>query len=403
VDVEKAAFDVAAVPRPGPEALWKEPEKTVIVSPSRDHTVELPPTPLVPVRNGEYVRQLVSWAVQSGVRMRTGASVSGPVIEDGFVTGVTVSEGGSVERISASITADCTGIAGVVRKATPAGWRLADTIRPADTVLARREIRSVDRTEAAAAVKEGKLADRVRTDRTGAHGAYSVESFYLDIEGGFADILLGIKPSEGLPSADERFAELVGEMGFVKEKVFGDGGPIPIRRPLDALAGDGLVVLGDSACQVIPISGSGTASALIAADIASSAVSRALGEGRSDRSALWQYCREFQSGRGALLTYYDVLRNFTDTIESSDIEWLIARGVMTAEEITSGLVPRVFQPRPSSMVQKVLRGYARPGLLLGFAGAGLKAQKVMKLFRRYPERYSETEVESWAEALPRYP
>ncbi len=402
VDVEKTAFDAAAVPRPVTEALWEEPEKTVIVSPSREHVVELPPTPLVPVRNGEYVRQLASWAVGSGARLRTGARVTAPVMDGGAVAGVTVSAGGVAERITASITADCTGIAGVLRKDTPAGWRLSDPVRASDTVLARREIRSVDRDEAERAVKEGKLVDRLRTDRTGAHGAYSVESVYLDVEGGFADILVGIKPSPDLPTADERFARVLKEMGFVREKLFGDGGPIPIRRPLDALAGDGLVVLGDSACQVIPISGSGTASALIAADIASRTIGRALGEGRGDRQALWEYCREFQSGRGALLTYYDVLRNFTDSLGSSDIEWLIARGVMTAEEVTSGLVPRVFRPRPAAMVQKVLRGYRRPRLLLGFAGAGLNAQRVKGRFSRYPERYSEKELESWARALPGY-
>jgi hypothetical protein len=229
-----------------------------------------------------------------------------------------------------------------------------------------------------------------------------VESFYLDIEGGFADILVGIKPSAGLPTADERFDQVLGEAGFIGEKIFGDGGPIPIRRPLDTLAADGLVVLGDSACQVIPASGSGTASALIAADIASMVVGRALGEGRWDRTALWGYCREFQSRRGALLAYYDVLRAFTDTMESSDIEWLIAKGILTAEEITSGLVPRVFRPRPAAMVQKLLRGYGRPGLLTAFAATGIRAQRLMGHFRKYPERYSESALEDWVESLPRY-
>jgi flavin-dependent dehydrogenase len=216
VDVEKPAFDAAAVPRPAPGALWKEPEKTVIVSPSREHSVELPPTPLVPVRNGEYVRQLASWAVESGARLRTGVTVEGPIIESGAVIGVTLDAGGKRESVTASVTADCTGISGSVRRATPPEWRLCDKVGPSETVRARREIREIDRGLAEAAVREGRLRNRIRTDRTGAHGAYSVESFYLDIEGGFADILLGIKPSGSLPSADERFEELVGEMGFVR-------------------------------------------------------------------------------------------------------------------------------------------------------------------------------------------
>ena len=403
VDVEETAFDAASVPRPGAEALWKEPEKTVIASPSGEHVVELPPTPLVPVRNGDYVRQLASWAAESGARLLTGATVVGPLFENGAVAGVSVMTGGSAESITSHITADCTGIAGTLRNDTPEAWGISRPVLPVDTVLARREVRRIDAGAAAHAIRERAVSDRLRTDRTGAHGAYSVESFYLDLEGGFVDMLVGIKPSPGLPSADDRFQELIREFGFIGEKIFGDGGPIPIRRPLDALAADGLVVLGDSACQVIPASGSGTASALIAADIASRAVASALGEGRYDRSALWGYCREFQSGRGALLAYYDVLRTFTDTLEERDLEWLIARGVLTAEEVTSGLVPRVFKPRPTALIRKLFRGYSRVGLLSAFAATGIKAQKVMRHFRKYPERYEERALADWVNRLPRYP
>lgn len=403
VDVEESAFGAAGVPRPGPDALWKEPEKTVVSSPSGRHVLDLPPTHLVPTRNGAYVKELAAWAESSGATLLTGARVRGPLVEGGAVKGVSIFSDGSTEPVRAKVVADCTGIAGAVRSGAPASWGMSAAVGASDIVLARREVLGVDPVAARRAVDSGKVSNRLRTDRTGATGAYSVESFYLDIEGGFADILVGIKPGPRLPTADERFEEIVSGHGFIGEKIFGDGGPIPIRRPLDALVGDGLLVLGDSACQVIPVSGSGTASALIAAHLASRAVAGALGEGRFDRGALWPYARAFQAERGALLAYYDVMRSFTDTLDSGDVEWLIAHGILTAEEITSGLAPRVFKPRPLAMLEKVARGRGRLKLLAAFAAVGLRAQRVHRHFRRYPATYDPGAMSRWIAGVPRYP
>lgn len=403
VDIENSAFEVAGVPFPSGEALWREPERTVLVSPNREHRVELPPTPLTPVRNGVYVRQLAAWAVESGACLRTGCNVSGPLLEGGKVRGVVIEEEGDEEAIRADLVADCTGISGTVRRSTPEHWGLSDAAGAPDTVVARREVRRIDVEAAAKVVEKGILPDRLRLDRTSAHGTYSVEAVYLDLEGGFIDILVGIKPSFGINATDKRFDEILEGWPFVGEKIFGGGGPIPIRRPLDAPAADGLLVLGDSACQVIPAHGSGTASALISADLASETIARAIGERRFDRAALWDYCFRFQTGRGALLAYYDVMRKFADTLDSNDLDELMARRVLTGEEVFSGLVPEPFKPRPMSLIKKVARGYGKLPLLIGFARTGLKAQKVMRHFKRYPESFNPETLAEWSRRIPHYP
>lgn len=403
VDIEKSAFEAAAVPRPSPGALWKEPEKTVVLSPSRGHVVELPPVQSDPVLNDVYAMELAAWAEESGATVRCGARVSGPLVDRGAVQGVSMITDGSTELAFSKIVADCTGIGGSVRRGTPEAWGMSEPVGSADIVMARREMRRIDAQAARRAVRRGVVSDRLRTDCTGPRGAYSVETFYLDIESGVADLLVGIKPDPRLPTADERFDEIVEEYGFIGEKIFGGSGPIPLRRPLDSLVADGLLVLGDSACQVIPVCGSGVASALIAADIASRAVGRALRENRFDRQALWEYGHGFQSGRGALLSYYDVVRSFTDTLESSDVEWLIAHKVMTAEEVISGLTPRVFKPRPSAMLGKLVNGRGRIKLLADFAMVGLKAMWMMRRFGAYPKTYDPDALSRWARGLPRYP
>ncbi len=269
VDVERNTFSLARVPEPEPEALFVEPRTTMLTTSDGKHSIDLGDTPLVPLRNLSYVRQLSEWAKESGARLKRDSEVVSPVIERGFVTGVGLEGGGFV---SAKVVADCTGIGAVLRTKVPPKWKMEGPVTGEDTVLARREVLSIDRKAAAA---QSAVPDGIRLDRAAVRGSYSVEMRFLDVEEGFVDVLVGVRPGSG-QTAEQAFAEVVASMPFAGKRIFGGGAPIPIRRAIASPVGDGFVALGDSACQVIPLHGSGTASALLAADIASSAILDAL-------------------------------------------------------------------------------------------------------------------------------
>lgn len=400
VDVERGTFAAARVPEPTADEVFVEPEKTLLVTSDRKYAIELLPAPVVPVRNAAYVRKLAEWAVDSGAVLRTSCPVSGPVIEAGAVAGVvTAAKGEAEEEVRATIVADCTGISGALRRKTPRAWRLADEVSPSDVVLARRETRSIDGGAAAAAVETNSVMDKVRVDRSGAQGVYSIETCFLDLDRGFVDILIGVKPGSG-PDADERFEEMLRQRPYIGEKVFGDGGPIPIRRPLDTFVADGFVTLGDSACQVIPAHGSGTASALIAAELASLSILRALEQGRGDRQALWGYNHAFQSGRGALLAYYDVIHRHTSNLTVEDLTALITGGFLGAREVYSGLIPEVPRVGAAGFASKARGALESLPLLARFAKAGMAAARTMEHFRDYPPFYRPGAVEDWARGMP---
>jgi flavin-dependent dehydrogenase len=399
VDVTRETFEVAAVPSPRADELFDEPGRTVLVTSDKSCEVELLPAPMIPVRNGPYIRRLAGWASECGARVETDTEVIRPVIEGDSVTGVRIRRGKDEASLRASVVADCTGIRGAVRCATPVGWGLAARVKPADTVLARRETRRIDLEGARSAVRRGLLSDRVRRDRVGSQGVYSVETCFVDLEAGFIDILIGLKPGSG-PSADERFTAMISEYGFVGEKVFGDGGPIPIRRPLDAPAANGLVVLGDSACQVIPAHGSGTASALIAADLASGVVLRAIERGKADRKSLWGYCHAFQSGRGGLLAYYEVIKNHTESLSVRDLDEMIRKGIVGPREIYTGLVPEVPHVGLVDVLGKLRRGLGSLPELAAVAKAGMLAQRTLKHYRDYPPLDVPGALERWSSSMP---
>lgn len=400
VDVASGTFETAGVPAPEAADLFEEPDATYLVTTTRDLMVELLPSPILPVRNAVYVRRLAQWAVDCGAVLETETSVLGPLIAGDSVGGVRLSAPSGEMVATASITADCTGISGAIRRKTPPAWHLSDGLAPSQIVLARRETRLIDRDSARENIRDGHMMDRARLDRVGTQGPYSIETCFLDIERGFADILIGVKPGSG-PDADERFAAFLAERPYIGEKVFGDGGPIPIRRPLDTFVADGLVVLGDSACQVIPAHGSGTASALLAADLCAESVLRALETGRSDREALWGYNHGFMTARGAVLAYYDVIRRHADTQDVADLNTMLRTGVLGPGEVFSGLFPEVPKLGFKQLAPK-LRGMMKViGAMPGIIRAGRLAGRTMDHYIDYPPLYRPGRLEEWIAAMPR--
>jgi len=399
VDVGRDTFERAGVPSPLPEELFFEPDLTMLLTSDRSVSVELLPAPMVPVRNAPYVKRLASWAAGCGAELRMGTEVAGPVIEGGAVAGVTVRSATKAEEIRSTVTADCTGLAGVLRRSTPPAWGICEPVGRSDIVLARRETRRVDREGAERAVADGFMLDRTRIDRVGSQGVYSVETCYLDLDRGFIDILIGSKPGSG-PTPEERFERLLQERPYIGEKVFGDGGPIPIRRPLDTFAADGLVVIGDSACQVIPAHGSGTASAIIAADLAAPVVLRAVETSRARRSDLWGYCHAFQSTRGTLLAYYDVIRRHTDHLDVADLDAMISSGLISASEVYSGLVPELPHLGPADALGRMGAALNCGGLLVSLARSGLLAGRTLRHYAMYPPLDMPGALERWSESIP---
>ncbi|MHB8895994.1 MAG: NAD(P)/FAD-dependent oxidoreductase, partial [Candidatus Geothermincolia bacterium] len=269
----------------------------------------------------------------------------------------------------------------------------------ADIVLARRETRRIDPAGARVAMTRNSMWDGIRYDRVGSQGVYSVETFFLDLEKGFVDILIGVKPGSG-PTPEERFEAIVAERPYIGEKVFGDGGPIPISRPLDTFVADGLLCIGDSACQVIPAHGSGTASAIIAGDIAARVVMRAIEAGRFDRASLWPYCHAFQSSRGALLAYYDVMRRHTAGLKVADVDLMIGKGMIGAKEVYSGLVPEVPRFTAMDLLGKLRSGPVPLSLLAGLGRTGLLAVRTLRHYQAYPPLDIPGALDRWARSMP---
>ncbi len=402
VDVEESCFSRGNIPPPEKDSLWKKASRHFLSTSDLTTMTEIGESPLISIKNDSYIREIVSRAKRRGVKLLCGREAISPLIHKDSVVGVeVVDSNGNKEKILAKIVADCTGISAAIRSQTPDHWKMNESIELKDIVYAKRETRRIQKDLDAEEVPCLPYAPGVRIDRSGVRGAYSIESVFIDIEESFIDILVGVKADRGGRSAcSELIENIIQKMPYVGEVIYGGEAPIPIRNPIECPVGNGILSLGDSAFQAVPMHGSGFASAVIAAEIASRSIIQAIESKRYTRQVLWKYASEFNRGRGAILTYYDVLRKNVESMNAYEIDKMIRSRIISEEETLTGLSVRPFPASPLYIAKKIVRGGALFRPLLRFGIAGGLARMAYRKYRKYPDSYNHEAFEKWKKSFP---
>lgn len=395
VDVEEGCFSRANIPPPKKDSCWKKARRHFLATSDLATMIEIRGTPLVSIKNDSYIREILLKSEQRGVTVICGREATSPILHNDCVVGVeVVDSNGAKEKIFAGIVADCTGISAAIRSRTPDHWKMNESIAAKDIVYARREARRIKKELAQMKTDCLPYAPGVRIDRSGACGAYSIESVFLDFEDYFIDILVGVKANwGGKNTCSELVENVVKKMPFAGEVIYGGEGPIPVRRPIECPVGNGIVSLGDSAFQTVPMHGSGFASAVLAAEIASRSIIRAIENKKYRREFLWEYASEFNRGRGAILAYYDVIRKNVESLDSLEVDEMIRSGIIGEEETLAGLSVSTFPTSPLYIAGKIIkgRGVFRPIVRLGVAQA--MARMAYQKYRRFPNSCNRKDFE----------
>jgi geranylgeranyl reductase family protein len=103
------------------------------------------------------------------------------------------------------------------------------------------------------------------------------------------------------PHLRERFrrAELIGPLR---------GAPVPLWQGWRRLSGDGVMLIGDAACLVDPVSGEGIGNAMLSGKLAAHAASQALKDHDVSANALWRYDASLHRALGRGLRLARVLQ-----------------------------------------------------------------------------------------------
>jgi len=312
-----------------PERLW-HPISVLRVS-SRGETAAFEyPEPLMCVIDvrGVY-RFLAERAEAAGAEIRTGVHAYEPILQGGRVAGCRLrTAAGAHEEHAASIVVDAAGYRASISKA--AGLHPGFT-RFGVGAEVEFEAPACSQSEAVLIVSNGYApagyawvfpwgGNRVRVG-VGVHHAdvrsdpkEHLEDFIRDASEWGVDLSDAVR----------------GELHF---------GLVPTDGMPGRLVGDGIMAVGDAACQATLVVGEGIRLAMTAGAMAGRVAVEALGAGRFDRGALAPYEREFRKRYGLDLRIGRIMNGRLSATD--DAEW--DAKVRILRSVPKGLVPPLLQ------------------------------------------------------------
>lgn len=410
-DVPPWMFDRAGVTRPEPPERSSDPMPVTLVGGAPRARLAAGLRPMWGVDMRRLTARLRAEALRAGAEPFEGATLDAVEERGGRLEAVTlrarrVGEGALAEgaarhptptllTLRAQLFVDATGTRQSLLRRSSA--LAADCPPPegADVCTAHQQVREIaDRDGARAFLERHGVAPGQVLTFLGLRGGYSTLGVIVDADLAHVEVLTGVGGGTHHGRASQLQRELVGRERWIGRVIYGGGGRIPIRRPYDRLAAPGLALLGDAACQVFPVHGSGVGSGLVAARILAEAIA-----GFDDpgcERATWAYQAGFHRERGGVHAAYDVMRRATQRLDAATLDTLLASGLVSQQSTAAALAQELHSPSLAE-VGRLARSAARaPRAAAGLVWSALRMPAVVALYGRYPTTVDVRALRRWA-------
>lgn len=314
-----------------------------------------------------------------------------------FVHG-TPDEHEAKERISikAKLFVDATGLHGALRRQIAAIHEIHGEHEDSDLCTAVQEnCRIADVGAAREFLRRHDILPGTMVSILGTAGGYSTMTVHISPDLKEVGLLAGsIKDPQVLTAAQmlKRFRE---EHPWVGERIFGGGGTIPLKAPLEMLSASGLAVVGNAANQVFSLHGSGVMPAIQSARLLANAVRGAKDPGDAD--VLWQYTAEFQRSLGAKLAAYNLFRRFSQGLSGEEIGKMFRYGFMSEPMVFAGMKQDLPAPSLSTGLSVLTAAFRD----LPFAAKLVRALSAMPFvllhYRNFPLQRDREKFAAWVQ------
>ena len=168
------------------------------------------------------------------------------------------------------------------------------------------------------------------------------------------------------------------------EIVSSGGGVVPVRRPLWSCADDGIMFIGDAACQVNPLHGGGIDPSMRAGFYAAKTAVDAIEKGNFSVSALWSYNYSVMTSFGAEFASLDLLRMMLQVLSNAELNFALKQDLFSSEEILEISSTGEFELPLPSMINKALKGISKPNFLLDLNYLRIRMNEISKLYKNFP-------------------
>ncbi len=374
--VPRWCFDEAGIDRPRGQELRGEGEPFHVVAGWGPTRIIVKSEELQEVDMRGLVSRLQDLAWDRGAMLRGRTRVRELEVLDDRVQ---VRVGG--ELMEAPVRVDASGLGGLGLAPTPRPDRV-------DLCTAAQQVRRVRDVPAARAWFRDNGAEPGDTlCFTGVAGGYSIVNVRLHRDE--LSILTGSIPALGYPSGVRLLERFVEQQSWAGEKIFGGARAIPLRLPYTRLDYGPIALIGDSACQVFSMHGSGVGAQLVAARH----LARALAEGRGP----WGYNVDWQRKRGGHMAASYLFACFSRSMNVDELAQAMDSGLLQPHLAAPGLEQRPVRPSPLDM-PALARATARaPDLVSRIVPVLARMGVAQALYLSYPR--DPTQLPTWRRGL----
>jgi digeranylgeranylglycerophospholipid reductase len=303
--------------RPEPPIVSQEINKARVYAPNMEF-VELTSTNWqgYNLNRDEFDKALAENAVSAGVELIIGTRVKRVFKHHGFVAGVEAICGRETLKVRSRVVIGADGYASVVRRTAGLGRWYPDIVTCAQFKLGGLSLKEPD-------VNDFLLGRNV------APGGYA---WVFPKSSEVANVGLGVRRIHTEPPIQylKRFVD--SDPRFEGSKILlVNGGICPVSGTLKKIVGDGVMLAGDSAGQLIPITGAGVHSGLVAGKIAGEVAAKAVEDGDVSAQRLSEYKVRFDEYWGKRIKESRRVVEMLDRFSDEDLNTLAK--VMTNEDV----------------------------------------------------------------------
>ncbi len=288
-------------------------------------------------------------AVEAGAELMTEARALGVIKRGGMVSGVLAERKGIKFEVEAKVVIGADGNASVIRRTAGLGRWYPDVVSCAQFRVGNLDL---DNPE----VNEFYIGSKY------APGGYA---WIFPKSSSTANVGLGVRGGHREPALSYLKRFMNSDPRLKDSKILGlAGGITPVSGVLNRIVGDGVMLVGDAAGQLIPITGAGVHAGVVAGRIAGEVAAEAVLRGDVTAPTLSLYETRFDANWGKRIKESRRVLEMLDRFSDEDLNMLAE--VITGEEIialANGLdvtrvLTRIFKRSPIKLM-RLMASYIR--------------------------------------------
>ena len=301
---------------------------------------------------------LLKKATDKGAILQDNMNFRSPIIEKGAVVGITTKNmaTGKVSEMRSKVVVDASGYFGMVRKQLPLEMGIDREIANEDVEACYREIRQLKQEN------ENTNFCEIYLNQIASPGGY----IWIFPKGGArVNVGLGIcmrgkypNPKTQLYSTAFKKPVFEGSLVLTAGSWFD-----PVRRPLDNMVSNGVMLVGDAASLVNPIHGGGIGPSMLSGYFAGQQIAEALSKGEPTKEALWGYNKKYIETYGKKQGTLDIFKMFLLSCSDEDLNYGMNEKLMTEDDVLKAGMGDDFHLNITETAKRVFRGLRRVGFL----------------------------------------